>query len=310
MATNKDIAVLAKKIYEFSVLSPEELEARKWQALLILNAVYSSATPAGVAAASADRAARWGAKIAQEGILSAAHPKWHLRTDDGRPPAAKIALESALTNPHRDLRTRLAALQFIAPSERPPLDDLARALAADAFSGATGDARNEYLDVMRGLSTTWFRDPWLTVLPGPGGRPPVSILIDNQGATHDGGIYDDPTDDVNLLNWNHAIRTWNVDFLRDNSLAQLYLTVEKAAASAAETAGAVSDGARMAGRGITTILRWAPYMVAGVGLVAAAALVRTGRETQNSTSGSLRFRVASRKRRYSWFCGSPESRRW
>ena len=275
MATNKDIAVLAKKIYELSVLSPEELEARKWQALLILNAVYSSATPAGVAAASADRAARWGAKIAQEGILSAAHPKWHLQTDDGRPPAAKIALESALTNPHRDLRTRLAALQFIAPSERPPLDDLARALAADAFSGATGDARNEYLDVMRGLSTTWFREPWLTVLPGPGGRPPVSILIDNQGATHDGGIYDDPSDDVNLLNWNHAIRTWNVDFLRDNPLAQLYRNVEVAAANAAETAASLAESTNEAAQGIAAVLKWGPYVLAGIGVVGLTALVLT-----------------------------------
>jgi hypothetical protein len=165
MTSNKDIAVLAKKIYELSVLSPAELESQKWQALLLLNAVYSAATPEGVAAATADRVARWGAQITAEGVLSALHPKWHLRTDDGKPPVARIALESALTNPHRDLRTRLAALQFIPPEERGPLDDLVRALAADAFSGATGDARTRYLDVMRGLSTTWFKQPWLTVLP-------------------------------------------------------------------------------------------------------------------------------------------------
>ncbi len=47
MPDNKDIAVLAKKIYELSVLPAEALEARKWEALLILNAVYSSATPEG-----------------------------------------------------------------------------------------------------------------------------------------------------------------------------------------------------------------------------------------------------------------------
>ncbi len=98
MASNKDIAVLAKKVYELSVLPPAELESQKWQALLILNAVYSSATPEGVAAATSDRVARWGAQIAAEGVLSALHPKWHLRTDDGKPPVARIALESALTN--------------------------------------------------------------------------------------------------------------------------------------------------------------------------------------------------------------------
>lgn len=273
MASNKDIAVLAKKVYELSVLPPAELEARKWQALLILNAVYSSATPEGVAAAGADRAARWGAKIAAEGVLSALHPKWHLRTDDGKPPVAKIALESALTNPHRDLRTRLAALQFIPPEERGPLDDLVRALAADAFSGATGDARTEYVDVMRGLSKTWFSQPWLTVLPRERDLPPISILIENQGATHDGGIYDDPSDDVDTLSWDNAIRTWNVDFLRDNPLAQLYTKVESAASTAAETAGAVVVGANDAARGIGLILKWAPFALAGIGVVGLTALV-------------------------------------
>ncbi len=275
MGSNKDIAVLAKKVYELSVLPPAELESRKWQALLILNAVYSSATPEGVAAASADRVARWGAQIAAEGVLSAVHPKWHLRTDDGKPPVAKIALESALTNPHRDLRTRLAALQFIPPEERGPLDDLVRALAADAFSGATGDARNEYVDVMRGLSKTWFSQPWLTVLPRERDLPPISILIENQGATHDGGIYDDPSDDVDTLSWANAVRTWDVDFLRDNPLARLYTGVESAASTLAETTGAVVAGANEAARGIGVILKWAPFALAGIGVIGLTALVLT-----------------------------------
>ncbi len=54
MSNNKDIAVLAKKVYELSVLSPAELDARKWEALLILNAVYSSATQAGIDKANAE----------------------------------------------------------------------------------------------------------------------------------------------------------------------------------------------------------------------------------------------------------------
>ena len=41
MPDNKDIAVLAKKVYELSILKVEALDARKWEALLILNAVYS-----------------------------------------------------------------------------------------------------------------------------------------------------------------------------------------------------------------------------------------------------------------------------
>ncbi len=56
MTENKDIAVLAKKVYELSVLPVEALDARKWEALLILNAVYSSATPEGIDKANADKA--------------------------------------------------------------------------------------------------------------------------------------------------------------------------------------------------------------------------------------------------------------
>ena len=141
MADNKEIAVLAKKIYELSILPVATLDNRKWEALLILNAVYSSATPKGIEQANADKEARWGDAIRQEGLLSRMHPKWHLRTDDGKPPAARFALESALTNNTRDLQARLTTLQLIAPADRPSLDDLARALIADAFNGARGDRR-------------------------------------------------------------------------------------------------------------------------------------------------------------------------
>jgi hypothetical protein len=139
MADNKDIAVLAKKVYELSTLRLDEIDGRKWEALLIVNAVLSSATPDGIAKANADKEARWGDAIRKEGMLAAFHPKWLLRTDDGKPPAIKHALESALDNPNRDLRTRLQALQFIAPADREPLTDLVKALEADAYAGARGD---------------------------------------------------------------------------------------------------------------------------------------------------------------------------
>jgi hypothetical protein len=264
MADNKDIAVLAKKVYELSTLALDELEDRKWEALLIVNAAISAATADGVAQTHADKEARWGAQIQAEGLLSRLHPKWLLRTDDGKPPAIKHALESALDNPHRDLRTRLQALQFIAPADREPLTDLARALATDAYAGARGDARDLYITTMRGLSREWFKDPWLTVLPHEGNPPPVSILIENQGSTHDGGLHDDPSDDTTWetikFGWSDAIRTWDVDFLRDNPLSQLYLSVE-------ETAGQVASGANEAARGVATLLKWAPYMAAGIAVI-------------------------------------------
>ena len=75
MAENKDIAVLAKKVYELSTLRLDEIDGRKWEALLIVNAVLSSATPDGIAKANADKEARWGDAIRKEGMLAAFHPK-------------------------------------------------------------------------------------------------------------------------------------------------------------------------------------------------------------------------------------------
>lgn len=275
MTDNKDIAVLAKKVYELSILPVATLEERKWEALLILNAVYSSATTAGIDQANADKEARWGDEIRQEGLLSRMHPKWHLRTDDGKPPAARFALESALSNKARDLQARLATLQLIAPADRPSLDDLARALIADAFNGATGEARTQYIDLMRTRGPTWFRDPWPIVLPHDTEPPAVQRLIDHQGSTHDGGIYDDPTDDTDWErnSWANAVRTWNVDFLRDNPLATLYSNVNAATGAAIDTAGQVLDGANEAAKGIATLLKWTPYVLAGIGALGATAFV-------------------------------------
>jgi hypothetical protein len=277
MSNNKDIAVLAKKVYELSALPPAQLDDQKWEALLILNAVYSAATPDGIAKANAAREARFGDAIRKEGLLSALHPKWHLRSDDGKPPIIQLALESALDNPHRDLRTRLQTLQFIAPADREPLTDLARALVSEAFNGATGDARNAYIDVMRARSPTWFREPWLIVLPFEKEPPAVLILIDNQGSTHDGGIYDAPSDDTEWekvkFGWADAIRSWDVTFLRDNPLAQFYLGAEAAAAKAAETAGDIASGASEAAKGLATLLKWAPYAAAGIAVVGLTAAV-------------------------------------
>ena len=276
MPDNKDIAVLAKKVYELSTLPVAELDARKWEALLILNAVYSSATQDGIAKANADKEARWGNKIREEGILYMLHPKWHLRTDDGKPPAARFALQSGLTNPHRDLRSRLAALMLIPESDRGPLTDLVRALNADAWDGALTDARLKYSDVLRGIDKFWTKNPWLTVLPHDG-SPPIMILIDNQGVINDGSIFDkDPTDDPLLAAaWDNAIRTWDIDFLRDNPLAVLFTKVETGASNIVDTAGDVADGAQQAARSLAKILAWAPYVVAGIGTLGLATLVLT-----------------------------------
>ncbi|MCA9638137.1 MAG: hypothetical protein KC420_19045, partial [Myxococcales bacterium] len=264
----KDIAVLAKKVYELSTLRVDELDGRKWEALLIVNAVLSSATPDGIAKANADKEARWGDAIRKEGMLAAFHPKWLLRTDDGKPPAIKHALESALDNPNRDLRTRLQALQFIAPADREPLTDLVKALEADAYAGARGDARDQFLSVMHNLSNTWFREPWLMVLPYDGNPPPVSILIENQGPTHDGGWHDDPSDDTEWekvkFGLRDAIITWDTTWLRDNPFSDFYLTVESVTSAAVDTSADVASGLNDAAKALAKIVRWAPYVLGGV----------------------------------------------
>ena len=135
----------------------------------------------------------------------------------------------------------------------------------------------EWLDgeVARAGGPNWFREPWPLVLPQGGISPPIMLLIESQGATHDGGIYDDSADDTDWdrISWANAVRTWNVDFLRDNPLAQLYTTTEAAAGQVLETAGQVAEGANQAAKGVATILKWAPYVLAGIGAIGATAIV-------------------------------------
>mgnify|MGYP000635588237 CR=1 FL=1 len=264
MADNKDIVVLAKKLYELSVLPIAELEARKWEALLILNAVYSSATKAGIDQANADKEARWGTKIREEGVLSMLHPKWHVRTDDGKPPSARFALQSALNNPTRDLRTRLATLMLIPVADREPLTDLVRALNADAWDGALADARLKYGEVMRSIDKYWTKSPWLTIQPH-NGSPPLLILIDNQGVINDGSMWDkDPSDDAIVATWSNAINRWDIDFLRDNPLAKFYTTFETAATKVVDTAVDVADSSLDSAKALTKVLAWAPYILGGI----------------------------------------------
>ncbi len=286
MSDNKDIAILAKKVYELSTLPVAEIEARKWVALLILNAVYSSATKEGVAQANADKEARWGDKIREEGILYLLHPKWHIRTDDGKPPAARFALVSALNNPARDLRTRLAALMLIPEADRAPLTDLVRALNAEAWDGALTEARLKYGEVMRRIDKHWTKNPWLTIQPHDG-SPPITILLDSQGVINDGSMWDkDPTDDPLLARWDNAIRTWDIDFLRDNPLAKLYTSFETAATKIVDTAGEVADSSLDAAKALAKVIAWAPYVLAGISTLGLATYVLTAASRRGAVAAA------------------------
>lgn len=63
-----------------------------------MSAVFSSATPDGVARTNAAKEARWGDAIRKEGLVSALHPKWYLRADDGKPAVivARVRVVSTL----------------------------------------------------------------------------------------------------------------------------------------------------------------------------------------------------------------------
>jgi hypothetical protein len=119
---------------------------------------------------------------------------------------------------------------------------------------------------------TRFTDPWPIVLVSEGEPPPVMILIDNQGgALNDGGVLDDDPSDDPL--WAQAVRTWDVDFLRDNPLAKLFTATETVAGNVVETAGQVAGGVNDAAKSIATLLKWAPYVLAGIGAIGATAVV-------------------------------------
>ena len=90
-------------------------------------------------------------------------------------------------------------------------------------------------------------------------------------------VHDDPADDTEWERLKFSIRTWDVEFLRDNPLAQFYLGAEAAASSVVETAGDIASGANEAARGLGTLLKWAPYAAAGIAVVGLTAAVLTTR---------------------------------
>lgn len=279
---NQDVAALAKKTLEYTQLSPAQVQARRWEIMLFVGTIYASATPAGVARSKKDILERWPKEVAAAGgDFALLDPYWHVRVDDGRPPALQPALESALDNPARTLSARLAALRTVAPEERGPLTDLVRALSADAFAGATGEAKSKYVDAMRAVSKTWMQDPWLTILPRGSEGPALQILLDDQGVgANDGSVYDKNAADDPL--WSKAIREWDVAFLRDNPLAQAFTAVADGSAAVADAGVGLLGGGVKAAEAVATLIRWAPWVlggiaVAGVATVATVAVVRAVR---------------------------------
>jgi hypothetical protein len=147
-------------------------------------------------------------------------------------------IESAMTNPDRRLASVLRSFAAVEPGERAALTDQVRAFLGRAFAGALGDARMRYVDVMRSRPEfNWPKDPWAAVLPYVQNDPPAQILVDNQNKDHDGGMFDDPTDDTPLeklkFEARDALWTWGPALLQYNPPALLYQGVAGAAEAGA-----------------------------------------------------------------------------
>ena len=115
--------------------------------------------------------------------------------------------------------------------------------------------------------------------------PPADLrgLRLGQGVINDGSMWDlDPSDDPVLATaWDNAIRTWDIDFLRDNPLAQLYTNVDKIAGTAADVAGTAAETAAEAAKaanslvlGLAKSIQYWPFAAAGVGALIVLAVTR------------------------------------
>ena len=265
---HEDIKALAKQAYELAQLPEPERAARKWEAVAVCGQIVSAATPAGLTAAQTALEARWGAQIRAQGLAALVDPWWYLRADDGQPPVIAGLIESAMTNPNRPLASVLRSFAAVEPDKREALTEQVRAFLGRAFAGALGEARLRYVDVMRSRPEfNWPKDPWAAVLPYPQNDPPAQILVDNQGKDHDGGMFDDPTDDTPLeklkFEARDALWTWGPALLQYNPPALLYQGV----------AGAAEAGAKAASAPLKEAAQLAKLLITGVVATGAAAVL-------------------------------------
>jgi hypothetical protein len=91
---------------------------------------------------------------------------------------------------------------------------------------------------MRRIDKTWTKNPWMTVFPARRSAA-APAHPDRQPGRHQRrqhvGL--DPSDDPRARTaWDNAIRTWDIDFLRDNPLAQFYLKADDVASGAVDAA--------------------------------------------------------------------------
>ena len=263
MVINEDIRALAKRAFELAELPVSDRAANTLEALSVNGQIVGAATPAGIERAKAETEARWGAAIRKVGLSAIVDPWWYLRSDDGKPPVIAGLIESAMTNPDRPLASVLRSFATVEPDKRAVLTDQVRAFLGRAFEGALADARLRYVDVMRSRPEfKWPHDPWAAVLPYPQNDPPAQILVDNQGQTHDGGMFDDPSDDTTWekvkFGAKEAAWAWGPALLKYNPPALFYQGTAAAEAAKAPLVEAA---------------RFTKYLITGAAVTGAAALL-------------------------------------
>lgn len=268
MVINEDIRALAKRAFELAELPVSDRAANTLEALSVNGQIVGAATPAGIERAKAETEARWGAAIRKVGLAAILDPWWYLRSDDGKPPVIAGLIESAMTNPDRPLASVLRSFATVEPDKRAVLTDQVRAFLGRAFEGALADARLRYVDVMRSRPEfKWPHDPWAAVLPYPQNDPPAQILVDNQGQTHDGGMFDDPSDDTTWekvkFGAKEAAWAWGPALLKYNPPALFY---QGAAVAAGEAADAVK-------KPLAEAAKFTKYLITGAAVTGAAALL-------------------------------------
>ena len=268
MVINEDIRALAKRAFELAELPVSDRAANTLEALSVNGQIVGAATPAGIERAKAETEARWGAAIRKVGLSAIVDPWWYLRSDDGKPPVIAGLIESAMTNPDRPLASVLRSFATVEPDKRAVLTDQVRAFLGRAFEGALADARLRYVDVMRSRPEfKWPHDPWAAVLPYPQNDPPAQILVDNQGQTHDGGMFDDPSDDTTWekvkFGAKEAAWAWGPALLKYNPPALFY---QGAAVAAGEAADAVK-------KPLAEAAKFTKYLITGAAVTGAAALL-------------------------------------
>ena len=120
-------------------------------------------------------------------------------------------------------------------------------------------------------------DPALTTHPESGLPVQRVYTAPNLALKHSGPAQRSKLSAENLASYIVQRRRWMLGclqiFFRDNPLAQLYTATETVAGTVAETAGQVAAGANDAAKGIATLLKWAPYVLAGIGAIGATAVV-------------------------------------